>query len=506
MISKTSLPKIKAAYQAWFKDNPNITFYHPDLVEVLVENNKSIQDFDDIITQIPQIVKYQSFFNGWLNDEIDELNLRVLDQQFELGQKIKYIEAVMRNTKESRSVLKSGERVEITAYGDSLKQNREVVAYVFKFTDGLLTSFDDHSDKATNYFHYADDDQMVVEMGPGEFIQFLKSNNLLDLLNNQVVNQFYSNTNDEIKDIKSVINKTQYFATNRATMLFEEGDLDFNSEEANFEEFNVSGRYFVNFYAIDQYLVLFQDRFNRSKFSQDEFTKIGLTAEESSKNLNEQTNISNKIQELFGLNESRALQHGATSSSSTTGGGWYSRKWLVYLLLFLFFPAGLYGLAKSKSFSGFTKFFIFGLFGFLLYSAYKGNVSDALNNSVITPVESFQIDTAMGPSFIFTNKAKDTISVAYGYKYKKGWRSIGWYQIKPDSSIQLAIPTDLTNDAVYWYAESMNGVKWAGKDKKFCIDPQNAFDIKKKKTAKCQETAVFTKSLLTQTFNTIDIQ
>jgi uncharacterized membrane protein len=178
----------------------------------------------------------------------------------------------------------------------------------------------------------------------------------------------------------------------------------------------------------------------------------------------------------------------------------------VYLLLFLFFPAGLYGLAKSKSFSGFTKLFIFGLFGFLMYSAYNGNVSDALNNSVITPVESFQIDTTMGPSFIFTNKAKDTISVAYGYKYKKGWRSIGWYQIKPDSSIQLAIPTDLTNDAVYWYAESMNGLKWAGKDKKFCIDPQNAFDIKKKKTAKCRETAVFTKRLLTQTFNTIDIQ
>jgi uncharacterized membrane protein len=167
---------------------------------------------------------------------------------------------------------------------------------------------------------------------------------------------------------------------------------------------------------------------------------------------------------------------------------------------------GLYGLAKNKSISGITKFVIYGIFGFLIYTAYKGDVSDVLNNSVVAPADSFEIDTTMGPSFIFTNKAKDTISVAYGYKYKKGWRSTGWYQIKPDGSLQFPIPTDLTNDAVYWYAKSIGGVKWAGKDKKFCIDPQNAFDIKKKKIAKCQETAIFTKSLLKQTYNTIDIQ
>ncbi len=504
MISKTTLPKIKAAYKAWFKDNPNITFYHPDLVEELVNNNKSIEDFDQILGTVPQIVFYRSFFDGWLNDEIDELNLLVLEEQFELGQKLEYIEAVMQNTNESRSVLKSGERVELTAYGDSIKQNREVVAYVFKFTDGLLTSYDDHSDKATNYFQDADDEQMVVEMDPNDFIEFLRSNNLLDLLTNQVVNQFYSNTNDEIKDIKSIINKTQYYATHRATMLFEEGDLDFNSEEANFEEFNVPDRYYVSFYAIDQFLVLFQDRFNRSKFTQDEFTVMGFSAEETSKNLNEQTSISNKIQELFGLNESRALELGASSSSSS--GGWYTKKWLVYLLLVLFFPMGLYGLAKNKSISGITKTIIFGIFGFLLYTAYKGDVTEAINTSIVSPVDSFQIDTTMGPSFIFTNKANDTISVAYGYKYKKGWRSIGWYQIKPDSSVQFPIPSDLTNESVYWYAESYNGLKWEGKDKRFCVEHLNAFDIKKKKTAKCEETAVFTKILLTQTYNTIDIQ
>lgn len=503
MTSKTTLSKIKAAYKAWFKDNPNITFYHPDLVEELVNNNKSIQDFDQILGAVPQIVFYRSFFDGWLNDEIDELNLLVLEEQFELGQKQEYIEAVMLNANESRTVLKSGERVELTAYGDSLKQNREVVAFVFKFTDGLLTSFEDHSDKAENYFQDSDDKRLVVEMDPYDFIEFLRSSNLLDLLTDDVVKQFYSNTNEEIKKIKKILNSTQYFATNRPTMLFNFVEININSDKVTLEEFNVDDNFFA-LYAFDEYLVFFQDQFNQSKFKQEEFTKMSLSTEETSNNLNLQTNISNKIQELFGLNEARALEQGANTSSSS--GGWYSKKWLVYLLLVLFLPAGLYGLAKNKSISGVTKFIIYGILGFLIYTTYTGDVSNVLNNSVVTPVDSFQIDTTMGPSFIFNNKAKDTIVVAYGYKYKKGVRSIGWYQIKPDSSIQFPIPTDLANDALYWYAESFNGSKWVGKDKKFCIDHLNAFDIKKKKTTKCEETAIFTQRLLTQTYNTIDIQ
>jgi hypothetical protein len=66
---------------------------------------------------------------------------------------------------------------------------------------------------------------------------------------------------------------------------------------------------------------------------------------------------------------------------------------------------------------------------------------------------------------------------------------------------QHNLPVDLLFDD-----EQIGDVKWAGKDKSFCIDHQNAFDIKKKKTANCQETVVFTKNLLSQTYNTIDIQ
>ena len=563
MISNTSLSKIKVAYQIWLKENENNIFYNPDLVEELIKNNKSILDFDLILQKVPKLVHYRPFFGGWLKGEIDQLNLKVLGKKFELGQDIKFIKAILKKTKESKSVLKSGERIELTAYGDSKLQNREVVAYTFKFTDNLLTSYEDNSDKATNIFKSSDNSIKLFVDGDN-LIKFLKINNLLDLLTEKrilvelqksfsgsglilflkqndfmhlvsgndiydfiqkdkhglkfitfikdngfatscpssyfksAVNEFYEDLNQVIDKLKKLINSSQYFAKDRATMLFKENQLEFSKEisKTKVQEYSIPGQYYDKYYAIDEYLVLFQDYFIRSNFSQNDFAKIGFSAEDITKSLDEQTSISNKIQELFGLNESRAF----------SSGGWYSKKWLVYLLLVLFFPVGLYGLAKNKSISGITKFISYVSFGFLMYAAYKENVSQVLNNIVVAPADSFEIDTTMGPSFIFTNKAIDTISVAYGYKYKKGWRSIGWFQIKPDSSLQLPIPTDLTNNAVYWYAESIGDVKWAGKDKRFCIDHQNAFDIKKKKTANCQETVVFTKNLLSQTYNTIDIQ
>ena len=49
MISKISILKIKLAYEIWFKENESNIFYHPDVVEELVNNNKSIQDFDQTL-------------------------------------------------------------------------------------------------------------------------------------------------------------------------------------------------------------------------------------------------------------------------------------------------------------------------------------------------------------------------------------------------------------------------------------------------------------------------
>ncbi len=571
MISKESLSKIKSAYEIWLSENENNTFYHPDLVEELVSNNKSIEQFALLLKKSPKIVNYRPFFSGWLKDELDGKNLDVLAEKFELGQNIKFIKSILKKSKETKTVMKSGERIELTAYGESKLQNREVIAYTFKFTNGLLTSYEDNSDKAIGYFKTSEN-PINLKLEGGKLIEYLKSNDLLSLFSERrillelkksysgselilylkenaflhlvseieiydiilenkkgikfiqfiqdngfsvncpekyiisAIREYFTDFIKEIDKLKRIINSSQYFATDRATLLFKDKQLEFNKDipKLNFQQYNVPGQYLDKFYALDEYLVFFQDQFNRSKFTQEEFTAMGFSAEETSKNLNEQTSISNKIQELFGLNESRALELGASSSSSS--GGWYTKKWLVYLLLVLFFPMGLYGLAKNKSISGITKTIIFGIFGFLLYTAYKGDVTEAINTSIVSPVDSFQIDTTMGPSFIFTNKANDTISVAYGYKYKKGWRSIGWYQIKPDSSVQFPIPSDLTNESVYWYAESYNGLKWEGKDKRFCVEHLNAFDIKKKKTAKCEETAVFTKILLTQTYNTIDIQ
>jgi uncharacterized membrane protein len=155
--------------------------------------------------------------------------------------------------------------------------------------------------------------------------------------------------------------------------------------------------------------------------------------------------------------------------------------------------------------SVFTKLLIFGLLGFLFYSIYKTSSSDLISNSVERKA-AFSIDSTQAPSVFITNKSKDAISIAYGYKYKKGWRSIGWYPIQSDSTYQIEIPADMVDDSFYWYAESEKGFKWTGTDKKFCIDGQNAFDIKKKKTGKCSQNAIFTKLQILEKYTLLDVK
>ena len=581
MITNTSLPKIIKAYQNWLKENDNNIFYHPEVVEALVKNGKTINDFEKLVNTTPKITNYRAFFNSWLKGEIDDLNLKVLNKKFELGQEIDYIKAVLLKTKETKSVLKSGERIELTAYGDSKLQNREVVAFTFKFTDNLLTSYDDNTDKAENYFKSKDnpieltlegkalfeylhsnkliqllsDARLLKELkksysGSG-LITHLKQNDLLHLVpgddlfhtirkdkrgksfikfvnDNQyndkcpasiyklAIEEFHTEINGVLTTVEKIIQSTKYHATDRATLLFKENQLEFTKEvsKANMTTFSVPGEYVSKFYAIDEYVGAFERYYDGTKFTQQDLAGFKASPEDISNYLNEQTRISTKIDELKSLNESRALEQGSststtysyqTNSTSSSGSSWYDKKWLVYILLILFFPVGLIGVAKNKSMSIFTKLVIFGIFGYLIYVAYKGNISNSLNSSV-EPKAGFTIDSTMAPSVFITNKSKEAISIAYGYKYKKGWRSIGWFPIKSDSTFQIEIPSDMLNDSFYWYAESEKGVKWIGTDKKFCIDGQNAFDIKKKKTGKCDDKAVFTRLQIAGKYTQLEVK
>lgn len=580
MITNTSLPKIIKAYQSWLKENDNNTFYHPEVVEALVKNGKTINDFEKLVNTTPKITNYRAFFNSWLKSEINDLNLKVLNKKFELGQEIDYIKAVLLKTKETKSVLKSGERIELTAYGDSKLQNREVVAFTFKFTDNLLTSYEDNTDKAENYFKSKDNPIELALEGKALF-EYLNTNKLIQLLSearllkelkksysgsgliahlkqydllhlvpgdelfhtirkdkrgksfikfvndNQysgtcpasiyklAIEEFHTEINGVLTTVEKVIQSTKYHATDRATLLFKENQLEFTKDvsKVNMTEFSVPGEYVSKFYAIDEYLGAFEKYYDRTKFTQQDLAGFKVSTEEISNYLNDQTRISTIIDKLKNLNESRALELGASTTttysyqtnSTSSESSWYDKKWLVYLLLFLFFPIGLIGVAKNKSMSGFTKLVIFGIFVFLIYAAYKGNVSNSLNSSV-EPKAGFTIDSTMAPSVFITNKSKEAISIAYGYKYKKGWRSIGWFPIKSDSTFQIEIPSDMINDSFYWYAESEKGMKWIGTDKKFCIDGQNAFDIKKKKTGKCSDKAVFSRLQIAGKYTQLEVK
>jgi len=79
---------------------------------------------------------------------------------------------------------------------------------------------------------------------------------------------------------------------------------------------------------------------------------------------------------------------------------------------------------------------------------------------------------------VFTNSSSLSAYLAVGFYDGGGyWRSTGWYHIPSGENYTYNLPSDFTDNKIYWYAKDYDGnTEWTGNDGEFCII-YDVFDI-----------------------------
>ena len=139
------------------------------------------------------IRKFKYLYPEFLKDKISDLDLEVYFENFEPEQNIKYYRDYFETTKESENYTSKGSTIELKAYGESLKINREVISFVGTFRENLLQSFTDKTSESTNYVSnkfteidfYSHNLELVQELLKHDALEVLSPAVLFDITYNQ---------------------------------------------------------------------------------------------------------------------------------------------------------------------------------------------------------------------------------------------------------------------------------------------------------------------------------
>jgi serine/threonine protein kinase len=107
--------------------------------------------------------------------------------------------------------------------------------------------------------------------------------------------------------------------------------------------------------------------------------------------------------------------------------------------------------------------------------AYSDSVTVGLSEAPVFDTTAAYIETK---NVVFTNNSSLSAYLAVGFYDGGGyWRSIGWYHILPGEDYTYNLPSDFTDNKIYWYAKDYYGnTEWSGNDGEFCII-YDAFDF-----------------------------
>lgn len=170
-------------------ENKLTKIYKLDLLETVLK----LRDFEDYISIKEKIKNYGGghirvfdlLFSEWLKNSISDVNLNVYKGIYSEGQDIRYFRDYFNNSNEEITNNSKGTLIEFKAYGDSLKINREVIAFEGRFYDNILTSYTDKTSQSNEYlsvYHTNTDIDFYLNDIP--MIKDLITNKCLDIVDN----------------------------------------------------------------------------------------------------------------------------------------------------------------------------------------------------------------------------------------------------------------------------------------------------------------------------------
>ena len=156
-----------------------------DLLEELLLKDKYVK-YQSVKQKIQHkskahIRKFKLLYQELINGQISDLDIEVYCQNFEPEQNIKYFRDYFDNTKETENYSSKGSTIELKAYGDSSKINREVISFTGNFRDNLLYSFTDKTSETLDFVsnEFSEIDYYKNDLG---LVKLLVEKNILEVL------------------------------------------------------------------------------------------------------------------------------------------------------------------------------------------------------------------------------------------------------------------------------------------------------------------------------------
>ena len=149
---------IKEDLKKFYTENPKFVFNDQDLlslnyyffeVEVIneiYEKGKTIFDLKNLLDSLSldKIRGYDSIYYNWLNNNLSKIDIELFQlRKFILGQNIRFFRDYFSDYEEVKTTGNNINKIELKAYGRSLKINRSKIAFIGYFENDILVKFDD---------------------------------------------------------------------------------------------------------------------------------------------------------------------------------------------------------------------------------------------------------------------------------------------------------------------------------------------------------------------------
>jgi hypothetical protein len=204
-------------YSEYLKEKPTYKYYKISFIERILKSGKSILEFD---LKADLLLSNEYFLNKFLENDISEDELEILNNKFNLNTRLSYFENYFKDFSIAKSSDNSLETTELTAYGQSTSQNRRIIAFRGRFKNGKLSSYESKIE-ACEPFSFIKDDKLYGKLydkytlGGTGFLDEIIKNGVMGLLNAQIVETLYSISMKEYNDVlnffKNLLKKNNSF-------------------------------------------------------------------------------------------------------------------------------------------------------------------------------------------------------------------------------------------------------------------------------------------------------
>lgn len=238
---------IKEDLKKFYIENPNFVFNDQDLLSLkyyffevediikIYEKGKTIFDLKNLLDSLSldKIRGYYSIYYNWLNNNISKIDIELFQtRKFIIGQNILFYRDYFSDYEEVKTTGNNINKIELKAYGRSLKINRSKIAFIGYFENDILVKFEDMSSTANCFrelpnklSNLQEKHEILSYYKNDNLLNFLIENNLTELIPHdkliEKIEQKFENYKKSVKYLEHTILQSKMLNYKNSTVLIE---------------------------------------------------------------------------------------------------------------------------------------------------------------------------------------------------------------------------------------------------------------------------------------------